>query len=59
MRYAIVLEKNASGYKATLSDSPESIVTGVTREEIESCIKQAIERHIKGVEIHKPSNPSP
>jgi predicted RNase H-like HicB family nuclease len=49
MRYAIVIEKAQSNYSAYVPDLPGCIATGVTIEEAEAQIREAIEFHIAGL----------
>ena len=47
MRYAIVIEKTATGFSALVPDLPSCIVTG--RNQYESEMKSAIRFHIDGL----------
>ncbi len=47
MRYAIVLEKAENNYSAYVPDLPGCVATGLTVEETEREIREAIEFHIK------------
>lgn len=49
MRYAIVIEKAKSNYSAYVPDLPGCVATGVTFEETEQEIRQAIEFHLEGM----------
>ena len=49
MRYAIVIEKAEDNYSAYVPDLPGCIATGVTREEVESEIREAIIFHVEGL----------
>ncbi len=49
MRYAIVIEKADSNYAAYVPDLPGCVTTGVTVEETERLIREAIEFHIRGL----------
>jgi predicted RNase H-like HicB family nuclease len=49
MRYAVVIEKAAGNYSAYVPDLPGCVATGVTVEEVESEIREAIEFHIEGL----------
>ena len=49
MRYAIVIEKTATGFSAFVPDLPGCIATGATRTEVEAEIKGAIRFHIEGM----------
>ncbi len=49
MRYAIVLEKAENNYSAYVPDLPGCVATGLTVEETERGIREAIEFHIAGL----------
>jgi predicted RNase H-like HicB family nuclease len=49
MRYAIVIENAGPNYSAYVPDLPGCVATGVTREEAEREIREAIEFHIEGL----------
>jgi predicted RNase H-like HicB family nuclease len=49
MRYAIVIEKAGSNYSAYVPDLPGCIATGLTVEETEAQIREAIEFHLEGM----------
>jgi predicted RNase H-like HicB family nuclease len=49
MRYAIVIEKTATGYSAFVPDLPGCIATGQDQAEVESEMKSAIRFHIDGL----------
>ena len=49
MRYAIVIEKTATGFSAFVPDLPGCIATGTTRSEVETEMKGAIRFHIDGM----------
>jgi predicted RNase H-like HicB family nuclease len=49
MRYAIVIENAGPNYSAYGPDLPGCVATGVTREEAECEIREAIEFHIEGL----------
>ncbi len=49
MRYAIVIEKAAVNYSAYVPDLPGCVATGVTLEEVEQQIKEAISFHLEGL----------
>ena len=48
-RFLIVIQKADGNYSAYLPDLPGCIATGVTREEAEQNMHQAIEMHIEGL----------
>src|ERR1700724_30994 len=49
MRYAIVVERAANNHSAYVPDLPGCIATGVTMEETEQLIREAIELHLSGL----------
>ena len=59
MRYAIVIEKAESNYSAYVPDLPGCIATGVTVEEVESQIREAIEFHLEDMREDGISIPAP
>ena len=50
MRYAIVIEDAGSNYSAYVPDLPGCVATGVTLEEAEGAIREAIEFHLEGLQ---------
>jgi len=59
MRYAIVIEKARSNYSAYVPDLPGCIATGLTVEETEAQIREAIEFHLEGMREDGLSVPEP
>ena len=49
MRYAIVIERAKNNYSAYVPDLPGCVATGVTVQETERQIREAIEFHIAGL----------
>jgi predicted RNase H-like HicB family nuclease len=49
MRYAIVIEKTATGFSAFVPDLPGCIATGRNQAEVEREMKSAIRFHIDGL----------
>lgn len=49
MKYAVVIEKAENNYSAYVPDLPGCVATGVTIEEVESEIREAIEFHLEGM----------
>ena len=49
MRYAIVIEKAENNFSAYVPDLPGCVATGVTVEETESQIREAIAFHLDGM----------
>ncbi|MBD2306548.1 type II toxin-antitoxin system HicB family antitoxin [Chroococcidiopsis sp. FACHB-1243] len=63
MRYLIIIEETTTGYSAYSPDLPGCVSTGETREELEQNMREAIQFHIKkleleGYEILQPSTSS-
>ena len=61
MKYAVVIEKAQSNYSAYVPDLPGCVATGVTIDEVEKQIREAIEFHIEdmrhdGEEIPQPNS---
>jgi predicted RNase H-like HicB family nuclease len=59
MRYAIVIEKAGSNYSAYVPDLPGCIATGLTVEETEAQIREAIEFHLEGMREDGLPTPEP
>lgn len=49
MRYAIVIEKATGNYSAYVPDLPGCVATGVSIEEVNQQIKEAIAFHLDGL----------
>lgn len=49
MRYAIVIEKAANNFSAYVPDLPGCVATGLTIEEVEAQIREAIAFHLDGL----------
>lgn len=49
MRYAIVIEKAESNYSAYVPDLPGCVATGVSLEDVETEIREAIGFHLEGM----------
>jgi predicted RNase H-like HicB family nuclease len=49
MRYAIVVEEAGSNYSAYAPDFPGCVATGLSFEEVEREMQEAIEFHIEGL----------
>ena len=59
MKYAVVIEKSATGYAAYVPDLPGCITTGQTLEQTERLIREAIELHIESLREHGDPVPQP
>jgi predicted RNase H-like HicB family nuclease len=49
MRYAVVIEKGATGFGAYVPDLPGCIAAAKTRDEVVKLIQDAMEFHIEGL----------
>ena len=58
-RYAIVIEKTATGYSAYVPDLPGCIATGESKAEIEHEMQGAIRFHIDGMKEDGLAVPEP
>ena len=58
-KYLIVIEKSDTGYSAYSPDLPGCVSTGVTRHEVETKMKEAIEFHLDGMRQERYSVPEP
>ena len=52
MRFAIVIDKTATGYSAHVPDLPGCVAAGETREETLQLIREAVAFHIEGMRQH-------
>jgi len=59
MKYAVVIEKAGSNYSAYVPDLPGCVATGVTTEDTEKEIREAIEFHIEGMKEDGEAIPAP
>jgi predicted RNase H-like HicB family nuclease len=59
MRYAMVIEKTATGFSAFVPDLPGCIATGADQREVESEMKSAIRFHIDGLKEDRLPVPKP
>ena len=49
MRYAVVIERAENNYSAYVPDLPGCVSTGVTVEDVERSIREAIAFHLEGM----------
>jgi predicted RNase H-like HicB family nuclease len=49
MRYAVVIEKAEGNYSAYVPDLPGCVATGITVQEVEHEIREAIRFHVDGL----------
>lgn len=59
MKYAVVIEKAESNFSAFVPDLPGCVATGLTIEEVEEQIREAIEFHIEGMRQDGEEVPQP
>jgi predicted RNase H-like HicB family nuclease len=59
MRFAILIDKTATGYSAHVPDLPGCVAAGETREETLQLIREAIAFHIEEMRQHGESVPEP
>jgi predicted RNase H-like HicB family nuclease len=59
MRYAVVIEKTATGYSAYPPDLPGVGAAGQTIEEVARLIREAIELHLEGMRVEGLPIPEP
>ena len=59
MRYAVIIEKSATGYGAHVPDLPGCVATAATVEEVEGLIREAIDLHLAGLQEDGCSIPAP
>jgi predicted RNase H-like HicB family nuclease len=58
-RYLIIIEKTSTGYSAYSPDLDGCVATGVTREEIEKNMRDAIAFHLEGMRLEGYKIPDP
>ncbi len=59
MRFAVLVEKTATGYSAHVPDLPGCVAAGETLEETHGLIREAIEFHLEGMRLHGEPTPEP
>jgi predicted RNase H-like HicB family nuclease len=59
MRFAILVDRTATGFSAHVPDLPGCVAAGETKEETVQLIREAIEFHIEGMRQHGESIPEP
>lgn len=59
MRYLTIIEKTETGYSAYSPDLPGCVSTGVTFEEVEKNMREAIEFHLDGLKLEGYEIPQP
>ncbi len=58
-RFLVVIERANGNYSAYSPDLPGCVATGVTREEVEQNMHEAIEMHVRGLIEDKLPVPKP
>ncbi|MCH7852454.1 MAG: type II toxin-antitoxin system HicB family antitoxin [Candidatus Marinimicrobia bacterium] len=59
MNYLIVVEKTSTGHSAYSPDLPGCVATGMTRQEVEKNMREAIEFHLDGLRAEGDVIPQP
>ncbi len=59
MKYLVVVEKTKTGFSAYSPDIDGCIATGITKEEVEKNIKEALEFHLEGLALERLRVPEP
>lgn len=59
MKYAVVYEKTPNNYSAYVPDLPGCVATGITRQEVERNIREAIAFHLEGMRLENLAVPEP
>ena len=58
-RYLIIIEQTATGFSAYSPDLPGCVATGVTRDELETEMREALAFHIEGLRLSGEPVPEP
>ena len=59
MKYLTIIERTKTGFSAYSPDIKGCIATGRTKAETEKNMKEAIDFHLKGLELEKQIKPRP
>ena len=59
MKYLIVIEPTETGFSAYSPDLPGCVSTGITKEDCEKNMHEAIEFHIEGLRLENEPVPAP
>ena len=59
MKYAVLIEKGATSYGASVPDLPGCIAVGETLEEVQQLIREAIAFHLEGMKLEGLPIPEP
>ena len=58
-KYLVIFEKTSAGYSAYVPDLPGCVATGITKEETEKNIFEAIQFHLEGLALEGSAIPEP
>ena len=59
MRYLIVVEETVTGFSACSPDLQGCVATGLSKEDVERKMKEAIEFHLEGLQVEGIAIPVP
>jgi predicted RNase H-like HicB family nuclease len=59
MKYAVIIEPGERNYSAYVPDLPGCVATGMTLEEVEHTIQEAIAFHLEGMQLEGLPIPAP
>ena len=59
MKYLIIIEPTATGFNAYSPDLPGCVATGLTREECERNMREAVAFHLDGLRVEDEPIPHP
>jgi predicted RNase H-like HicB family nuclease len=59
MKYLVIIEPTDTGFSAYAPDLPGCVATGVTREECEAQMREAIDFHLDGLREEGEAIPQP
>jgi predicted RNase H-like HicB family nuclease len=59
MKYAVAFEATENNFAAYVPDLPGCVATGITRQEVELNIREAIAFHIEGLKAEGEDDPRP
>lgn len=58
-KYLIIVEKTGTGFSAYSPDLDGCVAMGVTRDEVEANMREAIEFHLEGLKLEGQTIPEP
>lgn len=59
MRFAILIEPTTTGFSGHVPDLPGCVAAGETREETIQLLREAVEFHLEGMDLHGETIPQP